>query len=154
VPTQAPAAARNGMRVSRRFLTVTGQPLNLEQLRQNTVFFMLVEGGADTNQEHEAMLLHGLPAGWEVIARYGGGTQPGLGFLGELTEAESQPALDDRFAAAVNITPGRPSFRLAVRLRAVTAGRFELPGAELSDMYRPTFFARQAAGRVTVLPPE
>ena len=41
---------------------------------------------------------------------------------------------------------------LALRLRAVTPGRFELPGAEVSDMYRPAFFARQAAARVTILP--
>jgi uncharacterized protein YfaS (alpha-2-macroglobulin family) len=42
--------------------------------------------------------------------------------------------------------------RIAVRLRAVTAGRFELPGAEARDMYRPAFFARQNTGRIAVLP--
>jgi uncharacterized protein YfaS (alpha-2-macroglobulin family) len=40
-----------------------------------------------------------------------------------------------------------------VRLRAVTPGVFELPGAELADMYRPGIFARQNTGRITVLPP-
>jgi len=39
-------------------------------------------------------------------------------------------------------------------LRAVTPGSFEIPGAELSDMYRPTIHARQAANRITILGPE
>ena len=39
-------------------------------------------------------------------------------------------------------------------LRAVTPGSFELPGAELSDMYRPALFARQAAARINVLASE
>jgi uncharacterized protein YfaS (alpha-2-macroglobulin family) len=39
-----------------------------------------------------------------------------------------------------------------VRLRAVTAGNFELPGAEVRDMYRPGFFARQNTGRITIAP--
>jgi uncharacterized protein YfaS (alpha-2-macroglobulin family) len=40
---------------------------------------------------------------------------------------------------------------LAWRLRATTPGRYELPGAELSDMYRPELFARQTAARINVL---
>ena len=44
---------------------------------------------------------------------------------------------DDRYAAVVALTGEKPDFRLAVRLRAVTPGTFELPGAEVADMYRP-----------------
>ncbi|HXA26702.1 MAG TPA: hypothetical protein VNW90_30800 [Acetobacteraceae bacterium] len=40
--------------------------------------------------------------------------------------------------------------RLAGRLRAVTPGTFELPGAEAADMYRPGVFVRQNGGRITV----
>jgi hypothetical protein len=96
------------------------------------------------------MVQHGLPAGWEIAARFGGGAAPGTSWLGKLTEAEAQPAADDRYAAVVALTGEAPAFRLAVRVRAVTPGVFELPGAEVSDMYRPGIFARQAAGRVTV----
>jgi alpha-2-macroglobulin len=49
----------------------------------------------------------------------------------------------------VPLTPEHPEFRLAVRVRAVTPGTYELPGAEVADMYRPAVFARQAAGRIT-----
>ena len=53
----------------------------------------------------------------------------------------------------VALTADHPAFRVAVRLRAVTPGDFELPGAELSDMYRPGVFARQGVNRIKVLPP-
>ena len=33
----------------------------------------------------------------------------------------------------------------------MTPGTFELPGAEVADMYRPAVFARQAAGRITIV---
>jgi alpha-2-macroglobulin len=49
------------------------------------------------------------------------------------------------------LTAEKPDFRLAVRVRAVTPGTFELPGAEAADMYRPGVFARQAAGRITIV---
>ena len=51
-------------------------------------------------------------------------------------------------------TAAAPGFRVAVRLRAVTPGEFELPGAEVSDMYRPGVFARQATARIKVLTAE
>ncbi len=154
VPTEAPPAARMQMRVTRRFLTAAGDPLDLDLLKQNTVFVLLLEGRADDGQDHRAMLLQGLPAGWEIAGRLAAGKAAGMPWLGELTETESQPAADDRFAATMALSKDMPSFRVAVRLRAVTPGEFELPGAALSDMYRPGLFARQAAGRAKVLAPE
>ena len=75
-----------------------------------------------------------------------------MSWLGELSETEAQPGADDRFAAVMALTGDKPSFRIAVQLRAVTPGNYEIPGAELSDMYRPGVYARQAANRITVLP--
>ncbi|MFC7543135.1 hypothetical protein ACFQU2_31820 [Siccirubricoccus deserti] len=86
----------------------------------------------------------------EITGRLAAGEVPGMPWLGTLSETVATPALDDRFAAALDLTPEAPEFRLAVRLRAVTAGQFELPGAQLEDMYRPQTFARQATGRITV----
>jgi alpha-2-macroglobulin len=151
VPATALPAARAGMRISRQFLNLDGTPLDLDHLKQNTVFVLLLEGKAEDGQAHQAMVQHGLPAGWELAGRFGGGeATPGLPWLGKLSEPEAQPAADDRYAAVVELTPEQPTFRLAVRVRAVTPGTFDLPGAEVADMYRPGVFARQAAGRITV----
>ncbi|MFT8247198.1 alpha-2-macroglobulin [Roseomonas sp. BN140053] len=154
LPAQALPAARSGMRVSRRFLTMQGADLNLDQLRQNTTFILLVEARAEDGEPHRTLVQQGLPAGWEVSSRLPSGDVPGMAFLGTLSEPATTAALDDRFALAADLTAAAPVGRYAVVLRAVTPGRFELPGAEVRDMYRPTLFARQNAGRVAVLPPE
>ncbi len=151
IPAQAASAGRNAMRITRRFLTLTGQPLNLDQLRSGTQFILQLEGRAEDGQDHAAMVQQGLPAGWEVVARLPAGDVPGLAFVGTLSEPVAVPALDDRVSAALALTTAEPGFRLAWRVRATTPGRYELPGAELSDMYRPAFFARQGAARITVL---
>lgn len=154
IPAQPQPAARSQMRITRQFMTVDGQPLDLDNLKQNTVFVLLLEGRAEDGQPHQAMIQHGMPAGWEIAGRFGGGDVPGMAWLGKLSEADAQPAADDRYAAVVSLSPERPAFRLAVRVRAVTPGSFELPGAEVSDMYRPGVFARQNAGRISVLSAE
>ena len=150
VPADPLPAARNQMHVSRRFFALDGTALDLDHLRQNTVFVLLLEGRAEDGQEHHALLVQGLPAGWEIAGRLAAGTASGLPWLGELSETEAQPAADDRFAGVLALTAEKPAFRVAVRVRAVTPGEFELPGADLADMYRPALFARQNAGRIKV----
>jgi uncharacterized protein YfaS (alpha-2-macroglobulin family) len=154
IPAVPAAAGRSGMRVSRRFLDLAGQPLDLGRLRQNTVFVLLLEGRAETRQAHRALVQQGLPAGWEIVGRLAAGEVAGMPWLGTLTETAATPALDDRLAAAIDLTPEVAEFRIAVRLRAVTAGQFELPGAQVEDLYRPQVFARQDTGRIAVLPAE
>ena len=154
VPVEAPAAARAGMRITRKFFLPNGEALNLDTLRQTMGFVLLFEGRSDDGQEHQALLLQGLPAGWEIAGRLAAGKTAGMPWLGDLTDTDAQPAADDRFAAVMTLTAAEPAFRIAVRLRAVTPGKFEMPGAYLSDMYRPGIFARQAAARITVLPRE
>jgi len=153
IPAAPLPAGRAGMRVTRKFLDEAGNPLNLDDLRQNTAFVLLIEGNAETGEAHHALLQQGLPAGWEITARLGAGEVAGMPWLGTLSAPAATPALDDRYAAAIDLTPEERSFRLAVRLRAVTPGRYELPGAEISDMYRPAVFARQNTGQIAVLPP-
>ncbi|PWS34132.1 alpha-2-macroglobulin family protein [Falsiroseomonas bella] len=154
VPTSPLPAAAQGMRVARRFFALDGQALNLDALRTGTDFVVLLEARALTNESHMAMVLQGLPAGWEITGRLPAGEVQGMPWLGTLTEPDSMPARDDRFAAAVTLTPEQSLARLAVRMRAVTAGRFELPGMEAQDMYRPGVFARQNSARIVVLGPD
>ena len=137
VPASPLPAARSGMRITRQFMTLDGQPLDLDHLKQNTVFVLLLEGKAEDGQPHRALVQHGLPAGWELAGRLGSGDVPGMAWLGKLSETEAQPAADDRYAAVVALSAEHPDFRLAVRVRAVTPGTYELPGADVADMYRP-----------------
>ncbi|WP_160121834.1 alpha-2-macroglobulin family protein [Rhodovarius lipocyclicus] len=150
IPAAPQPAARNGLRVARRFFALDGTALNLDTLRSGTDFIIQIEARAETGQAHDAMLQQGLPAGWELVTRLPAGDVPGMGWVGTLSEAVAAPALDDRLAAAISLSQGEPLARLAWRVRATTPGRYELPGADVSDMYRPEFFARQNTGRVVV----
>ena len=152
VPVEAPPAARAGMRVTRQFFAADGGTLDLDHMTQNTVFVLLFQGRADDGQDHRAMLLQGLPAGWEIVGKIASGEQATMPWLGRLTDTEAEPSADDRYAAVLALTGDAPDFRVAVRLRATTPGDYEMPGAELSDMYRPGVFARQAGNRIKVLP--
>jgi len=153
VPIQAPGAARDGLVVRRNFLNRNGTPVNLDAIRQNDVFILVIEGRAETRLAHQALLVHGLPAGWEAEpVRLGPGEVPAFPFLGQLSRARTLGLRDDRVVAQIDLSPEEPTFKLAFLLRAVTPGRFELPGALLFDMYKPRFFARQAAGRIAVAP--
>jgi alpha-2-macroglobulin len=151
IPATPLPAARSQMRIVRQFETLDGKPLDLDHLKQNTVFVLVLDGKAEDGQPHRAMVQHGLPAGWETAGRMEAGDVPGMAWLGKLSDTEAQPAADDRYAAVVPLTPEHPDFHLAVRVRAVTPGLYELPGAEVADMYRPGVFARQAAGRITIV---
>ncbi len=153
VPIVAPAAGQQLMHVRRFFYTLDGQVLDPGKLKQNSVFVMVIEGGAEDGQAHQAMLLAGLPAGWEIAGRFASGKPPGMGWLGDLSDTAAQFAEDDRFAAAIDLGPEHQDFRVAVMLRAVTPGNYELPGAALADMYRPQNYARQGSVRIDVLPP-
>ena len=85
VPATPLPAARSQMRVTRQFETLDGQPLDLDHLKQNTVFVLVLEGKAEDGQAHRAMVQHGLPAGWEIAGRLGGGDVPGMAWLGKLS---------------------------------------------------------------------
>jgi uncharacterized protein YfaS (alpha-2-macroglobulin family) len=154
IPTSPLPAASQGMRVARRFLGLDGQPLNLDAVRARTNFILLMEARATTGEAVQALILQGLPAGWEITGRFPAGEVQGMGYLGTLTSADASPAYDDRFAAAVTLPNQEAVARLAVRVRAVTPGSYELPGMEAQDMYRPGVYARQNTGRITVLGPD
>lgn len=153
VPVEARPAAREGLRIKRNFFKRDGTPLDLEAIRQNDLFVVVLEGEANTGLFHQAAITHPLPAGWEIEnPRLGGSGAGDLPWLGELTQTRTATARDDRYVAAVDLTEEATRFKLAFVVRAVTPGAYELPGAVMEDMYKPRFFARQAIGRITVHP--
>lgn len=156
VPVAPSPAAREGLRIKRNFFTRKGEPLNLDSIRQNDVFVVVLEGEANTNLYHQTILTHPLPAGWEIEnAKLGGSSEGELSWLGDLTATTMKEARDDRFVAAFDLSEDSgKSFKLAFIVRAITPGVYELPGASVEDMYKPRFFARQTIGRITVHPAE
>jgi len=152
IPAQPLPAGRDGMRIGRRFFDMAGQPVNLDTLKQSQVFVLQLLGRGELNEDQRTIIQQGLPAGFEIIGRLPAGDVPNMPWLGKLTETVATPALDDRYAAAVDITADAPEIRVAFQLRVVTPGNFELPGAQVEDMDRPSVYARQNSGRITIAP--
>ena len=104
-----------------------------------------------TGRTHHALVLQGLPAGWEIAGRLAAGEVAGDALAGRAERDRGAARRRRPLRRGGGPDPATPDFRVAVRLRAVTPGQFELPGAESADMYRPAVFARQNGGRVVVL---
>ncbi len=153
VPAVARPAAREGLKIKRNFFRRDGTPVNLDQVKQNDVFVVVLEGESSTKLFHQAIVTQPLAAGWELENKsLGAGGLAELHWLPQLTDTVAAELRDDRYIAAVDLSESSPKFTLAFLVRAVTPGGYELPGAHVEDMYKPRFFARQATGRITVLP--
>jgi uncharacterized protein YfaS (alpha-2-macroglobulin family) len=145
------AAASSHMTLRQRFFAADGSPLNPRDIRQNATFTMVLEAREpDAVAGATASVVQGLPGGWEIAGRFGDGEVAAMPWLGTLSHADAQPASGERFAAIGRVDAEDHVFRVAVRLRAVSLGDFELPGAQAADMYRPDVSAALADGRALV----
>lgn len=163
-PTVPPPASANGFTIDKRYYTLTGAPANLGAVSQNDRIVVVISGVATENVFRNVALLDLLPAGFEIEAVVeplpnGGSPYP---FLTNLTSLQAAESRDDRFAAAFNLGDREPdpegkralinpAYTVAYIARAVTPGRFVLPGAHIEDMYRPAIQANTAAGTLVVV---
>ncbi|MDP2333787.1 MAG: alpha-2-macroglobulin [Reyranella sp.] len=164
VPHEPLPAGANGFSVTRRHLTLGGEPADLAQVRQNDRLIVSVRGRNLEGGYHEVALLDLLPAGFEIEAVLNEETVKSFPFLSKLTIPRIAEARDDRFFASFDLgdRPYRTwwdetrrfghSYHLAYIVRAVTPGTFTLPAVNVSDMYAPRVYARSAMGHVTVAP--
>ena len=164
VPRDPQPAAETGFSVTRRHLTLAGEPADLAQVRQNDRLIVSVSGRNLEGGYHEVALLDLLPAGFEIEAVLNEETVKSFPFLSKLTVPRIAEARDDRFFASFDLgdRPYRTwwdetrrfghSYHLAYIVRAVTPGTFALPAVNVSDMYAPRVYARSAMGSVTVTP--
>ena len=143
---------RNGFELSRRVLRPDGSPADLDRVRQNDQLVVLIEGRAVEPGFYRALVVDLLPAGLEIenIRLAGTPSLERLSWLGELSNPVRIEQRDDRWVAALDLDEDQPAFRLAYFVRAVTPGRFSLPGSHVEDMYRPELMARTDAGRLSV----
>ncbi len=154
IPADAPAAASRGFTISRRLLQPDGSPVDPAAVRQNDQLLILIEGRAIEPGPYRALVVDLLPAGLEIenIRLVGTPSLERLAWLGELSTPLRIEQRDDRWVAALDLAEEQPTFRLAYFARAVTPGRFSLPGSQVEDMYRPELMARTEAGRLSIAP--
>lgn len=151
-PKQPLDASSQGFTISRSFYTFGGEEANISQVKQNERYVVVLTVNSLNNWPTKMMITDLLPAGFEI-------DNPGLVNSAQLSNfdflPETNPAhvefRNDRFAAAVDQgTDETGPITLAYVVRAVTPGVYDMPGANVEDMYRPQFFARTATGRMEV----
>ena len=150
VPEVPPAAGGTGYGIERAYYAMDGQPLGGDSFAQGDRFVTVLTVTPFEGAEARLMIDDPLPAGVEIdnpnLLR--SGDVGALDWL-QLTEARHAEFRSDRFLAQVDLRETQ-TVRVAYVGRAVTPGSFHHPAASVEDMYRPTYRARTATGRVEV----
>lgn len=154
VPVAQQPPAREGFTVSRRYYTRTGKEVDPTQIHQNDLLVVVITGEANGQESQQALVVDLLPAGLEIenarLTQSAAGTSE-IAWLPELTKTLYTEFRDDRFVAALDISPDdKRSFTLAYLVRAVTSGVYRQPAVYAEDMYKPWQFGRGAMGTVKV----
>lgn len=151
-PAEAPEPESSLLSARKTIWHTDGTPADLSNITQGDRLIISIE--IDNPEQRRAPLIIAdlLPAGFEIeaiIQPAEAGVNGVYGWLGRIDTARLQEARDDRYVAAAEVY-GRRSERYAYSVRAVTPGRFALPGAVVEDMYRTDVFARTEAGEVVI----
>lgn len=153
-PSSAPPPAAQGFSIDKRIATRDGRPAELSAVKQNDRLVVVLTGQAQADRLHPAIVADLLPSGFEIEAILkpedgaGQGNSGPYRWIGEISYTRVAEARDDRFVAALDLR--RDRFTLAYVVRAVTPGRFVMPGAVIEDMYKPGVVGRSAVETLTI----
>ncbi|MFN3212091.1 MAG: alpha-2-macroglobulin family protein [Henriciella sp.] len=156
-PASAPSPASEKLSVTKRIRTLQGARVNLDDITQGDQLVVALTVSPRERRNNPVIIADLLPAGFEIetVLRPADGarefgTDGAFAWIGEIDQAETAEARDDRFVAAVDVVSDART--LAYVVRAVTPGSFTMPGVVAEDMYRPDVFARSAASDLTIAP--
>jgi len=139
----------NGFEITKQFYDLNGQIIDTKQVTQGDRLIVVLNGKAKTGEFQRPILVDLLPAGLELENSnlVNSDQLSRLQWIPELTPVNYSEALDDRFIAAFDIIAGKSQqFTLAYPVRAVTKGKYGVPGADIEDMYQPYFRANSDTG--------
>lgn len=159
-PKKAPPAEEEGFTLAKAITDLNGARIDLAQVRQNDRLVIAISGRADDYQLHPAIVVDMLPPGFEietVLRPEDTGENAAFSWLAEVSRTKVSEARDDRFVAAIDLRrskdiAGSGAFSIAYIVRAVTPGKYVLPGSVIEDMYRPGLFARTDVDKLTIVP--
>jgi alpha-2-macroglobulin len=153
VPTAPEPAAESGFKVERSYYKLSGETVDIKNVRQNERFVVVLKVTERAAQFGRLLLVDPLPAGLEIDnpKLVDGTVLSALDWLKRDIEPSASEYRDDRFVAAFDRSTGQSAtFSVAYVVRAVSPGRYVHPGALIEDMYRPDRFGRSAFGTLEV----
>ncbi|MGB1237578.1 MAG: alpha-2-macroglobulin family protein [Pseudomonadales bacterium] len=140
----APKASDDGLSVERRYYDLSGEQVELREVRGGEKFIVELSVWAE-QRTRQALIVDLLPAGLEIENQNleDSYQQDDLKIRGESiadaledVDFAHQEYRDDRYVAAVNLPEGRTK-RLYYVVRAVSSGTFTVPPTFAEDMYAP-----------------
>jgi uncharacterized protein YfaS (alpha-2-macroglobulin family) len=147
-----PAVQDAGYKIERRYFDLAGNETTLEAVPRNAVVVVLVTLSDTAESWNQSLLIDLLPAGFEIEnLRLANARATGdFAWLPELAETNYVEYLDDRFVAAFTSYGGN-EYSFAYMMRAVTPGRYRVPGSAVEDMYLPDRIGRTAMGEAEIV---
>ncbi|MCQ9425227.1 alpha-2-macroglobulin family protein [Pseudomonas sp. LJDD11] len=149
-PTQAPLAGGENLTISREYLSLSGQPLNVEALKTGQLVLVHLQVSA-RQRVPDALIVDLLPAGLELenqnlaqsAASLEDASESIKGFRESMENAslKHQEYRGDRYVAALDIEGSTRPVHLLYLARAVTPGIYKVPPPQVESMYRPNWQA-------------
>lgn len=155
-PADPLPAGGDGFAIERTYYTLDGEEANITEARQNERYVVVLKVTEHNDWASRIIVTDLLPAGFEIDnpSLVDSAKLANFDWLGE-TETAHTEFRYDRFVAAFNRSEGNNrDVTVAYVVRAVTPGTYDLPAAQVEDMYRPQYSARTATGRMQVVKAE
>ncbi|MDE1156700.1 MAG: alpha-2-macroglobulin family protein [Neorhizobium sp.] len=152
-PAMPLSAGGDGFAIVRSYYTMDGEEVNASEVQQNQRYVVVLKVTETNAWPSRIVVTDLLPAGFEIDnpSIVNSANLANFDWLDEATPAHTE-FRNDRFVAAFDRTASdNREISLAYVVRAVTPGVYDVPAAQVDDMYRPQFFARTAAGRMEVV---
>ena len=157
VPSSPPPPVSQNLSIGKTFHALDGSRMDIGRVRQGDQVAVVLRLSPEERRTNPLIVADLLPAGLEIetVLRPSDGQvidgdSGAFAWIGEIDNAKTVQAQDDRFVAAIDVR--EQAVTLAYLVRAVTPGEFTVPGATAEDMYRPDVTARSAAGRMVIAP--
>ncbi|AYD02952.1 alpha-2-macroglobulin family protein [Neorhizobium sp. NCHU2750] len=152
-PATPLSAGGDGFKISRAYYTMAGEEANVSQARQNDRYVVVLTVTETNDWPSRIVVTDLLPAGFEIDnpSIVNSANLSNFDWLDEVQAAHTE-FRNDRFVAALDRSAGdNREIKLAYVVRAVTPGTYDVPAAQVEDMYRPQFSARTAMGKMEVV---
>lgn len=153
IPATPPPASSEGFAITREYFLPDGTPADLETVRQNDRFVVVLRIVPTRLGSGQYVLADPLPAGFEIENPNLSSTA-GVGDLAWLSvdSPVHTEARTDQYVAAFRYFSEMKTLSTAYVVRAVSPGTFVMPGATVEDMYRPELRANTDAGSIVIAP--
>ncbi|CQI92890.1 alpha-2-macroglobulin [Yersinia rohdei] len=148
-PQQTPVPFSNNLHITRSYIGLDGNPLQLSHLKSGELVLVHLDVWAD-KRVPDALVVDLLPAGLELENQNLGDSSASLGesansvteLLQDMQQSDikHQEFRDDRYVAAVNVDAYRHTTLLYLA-RAVTPGVYQVPAPQVESMYVPDWRA-------------